>query len=180
MVSFEEARSLILDAVQPLGIERISLLDATGRVLAEDIAAPWDLPAWDNSAMDGYAVRRQDCLTTPCRLRVSGFLPAGAKADGITVEAGCAVRIMTGAPVPAGCDAIVPVEDTDNGQQEVTLLEPVHQGQHFRFRAEDVAAGVVFVRSGTATIDARGTSGERRKNRFPLSPCSRSVAPDAK
>ncbi|MDA8427879.1 MAG: molybdopterin molybdotransferase MoeA [Geobacteraceae bacterium] len=149
MVSFEEARSLILDTVQPLGIERISLLDATGRVLAEDMAAPWDLPAWDNSAMDGYAVRWQDCLTTPCRLRVTGFLPAGAKADRITVEAGCAVRIMTGAPVPAGCDAIVPVEDTDNGQQEVTLLEPVHQGQHFRFRAEDVAAGVVFVRSGT-------------------------------
>lgn len=149
MVSFEEARSIILDSVQTVGTERIHLLEAPGRVLAEDATAPWDLPLWDNSAMDGYAVRAEDCLATPCRLRVTGFLPAGARADGITVEAGCAVRIMTGAPVPAGCDAVVPVEETDDGQQEVTLLEPVKKGQHFRFRAEDVASGVVFVRSGT-------------------------------
>jgi molybdopterin molybdotransferase len=149
MVSFEEARRLILDAIQPLGVERLSLLDAVGRVLAEDATAPWDLPMWDNSAMDGYAVRADDCQAIPCRLRVTGFLPAGAKSDGIAVETGCAVRIMTGAPVPAGCDAVVPVEETDNGIEEVTLLEPVKRGQHFRFRAEDVACGVVFVRSGT-------------------------------
>jgi molybdopterin molybdotransferase len=149
MVSFEEARSIILDSVQTVGTERIHLLEAPGRVLAEDATAPWDLPLWDNSAMDGYAVRSEDCLATPCRLRVTGFLPAGAKADGITVEAGCAVRIMTGAPVPAGCNAVVPVEETDDGQEEVTLLDPVKKGQHFRFRAEDVASGVVFVRSGT-------------------------------
>ncbi|MBL0225230.1 MAG: molybdopterin molybdotransferase MoeA [Geobacteraceae bacterium] len=148
MVSFTEARSIILDSVQPVGTERIHLLEATGRVLAEDATAPWDLPLWDNSAMDGYAVRAEDCLTTPCRLRVTGFLPAGVRADGIKVEPGCAVRIMTGAPAPAGCDAIVPVEETDDGTQDVTLLEPVKKGQHFRFRAEDVAAGVVFVRSG--------------------------------
>ena len=149
MVSFEEARSIILDSVQPVGTERIHLLEAAGRVLAEDAVAPWDLPSWDNSAMDGYAVRAEDCLTTPCRLQVTAFLPAGAKADGITVEPGCAVRIMTGAPTPEGCDAVVPVEETDDGKQEVTLLEPVKKGQHFRFRAEDVAAGVVFVRGGT-------------------------------
>lgn len=149
MVSFEEARAIILDSVQSIGSERIHLLEATGRVLAEDVAAPWDMPLWDNSAMDGYAVRVQDCATMPCKLRVSAFLPAGALADGITVEAGCAVRIMTGAPTPVGCDAVVPVEDTDNGQQEVTLLEPVKKGQHFRFRAEDVASGTVFIRKGT-------------------------------
>ena len=149
MVSFEEARSIILDSVQPVGIERTHLLEATGRVLAEDAVAPWDMPLWDNSAMDGYAVRWQDCMATPCRLRVTGFLPAGAKADGIRVEAGCAVRIMTGAPTPDGCDAVVPVEETDDGQQEVTLLEPVKKGQHIRCRAEDVSSGVVFVKSGT-------------------------------
>jgi len=149
MVLFEEARSIILDNVQTVGTERISLLDATGRVLAEDVAAPWDLPLWDNSAMDGYAVRSDDCMTTPCRLRVTGYLPAGAKADGISVEAGCAVRIMTGAPTPVGCDAVVPVEETDDGRQDVTILEPVKKRQHIRFRAEDVASGVVFVRSGT-------------------------------
>lgn len=149
MVSFEEARSIILGCVQPLGLERIHLLEATGRILAEDVAAPWDLPLWDNSAMDGYAVRWQDCESTPCRLRVTGYLPAGAKADGITVGENCAVRIMTGAPTPSGCDAVVPVEETDDGQQEVTLLEPLKRGQHIRLRAEDVAAGVIFVRSGT-------------------------------
>ena len=149
MVSFEEARTIILECVQPVGIERVHLLEATGRVLAEDLAAPWDLPLWDNSAMDGYAVRAEDCLSAPCRLRVTGFLPAGSKADGITVEAGCAVRIMTGAPTPDGCDAVVPVEETDDGREEVTLLEPVTKDQHIRLRAEDVAAGVVFARSGT-------------------------------
>ena len=149
MVSFEEARSIILDNVTTVGTERIHLLKATGRVLAEDSVAPWDLPLWDNSAMDGYAVRAGDCLTVPCELRVTGFLPAGAKVDGISIEPGCAVRIMTGAPVPPGCDAVVPVEETDNGQGVVTLLAPVAKGQHFRCRAEDVAAGVVFVRRGT-------------------------------
>ncbi|HEY5522390.1 MAG TPA: gephyrin-like molybdotransferase Glp [Desulfuromonadaceae bacterium] len=149
MVSFEEARNIILGNVQPVGTERIHLLEATGRVLAEDMAAPWDLPLWNNSAMDGYAVRWQDCMTTPCRLRVTDNLPAGSKTDGISVEAGCAVRIMTGAPTPAGGDAVVPVEETDDGRTEVTLLEPVKKGQHIRFRAEDVASGVIFVRSGT-------------------------------
>jgi molybdopterin molybdotransferase len=149
MVSFEEARTIILESVQPVGVEWMHLLEATGMVLAEDLVAPCDMPLWDNSAMDGYAVRRQDCMTTPCRLRVTGFLPAGAKADQISVDAGCAVRIMTGAPVPAGCDAVVPVEETDDGQQEVTLLGPVVKGQHIRFRAEDVVSGAIFLRSGT-------------------------------
>jgi molybdopterin molybdotransferase len=149
MVSFEEARTIILNSVQPVGVERIHLLEATGMVLAEDVVAPWDMPMWNNSAMDGYAVRWQDCVSVPCRLRVTAFLPAGAKADLITVDEGCAVRIMTGAPLPAGCDTVVPVEETDDGQQEVTLLEQVTKGQHIRFRAEDVASGTIFVRCGT-------------------------------
>jgi molybdopterin molybdotransferase len=149
MVSFEEARLLILDNVRPVGTERIHLLEAPGRVLAENVTAPWDMPLWDNSAMDGYAVRSEDCQSIPRQLRVTGFLPAGARADGVSVEAGCAVRIMTGAPVPVGCDAVVPVEETDDGQEVVTLLEAVTRGQHIRFRAEDVATGTVFVRSGS-------------------------------
>ncbi|QEM69978.1 molybdopterin molybdotransferase MoeA [Geobacter sp. FeAm09] len=149
MVSFEEARKVILSSVTPVGTERIHLLDAVGRVAAEDVAAPWDMPLWNNSAMDGYAVRSADCAATPATLRVSGFLPAGAKADGVRVEPGCAVRIMTGAPTPEGCDAVVPVEETDNGDREVTLNEPVQQGQHIRFRGEDVAAGVTFLRAGS-------------------------------
>jgi molybdopterin molybdotransferase len=149
MVSFEEARRTILKNVQPVGIERIQLLDATGRILAEDISAPWDMPLWNNSAMDGYAVRAADCTEIPCTLTVTGFLQAGAQADGVTVEAGCAVRIMTGAPTPAGCDAVVPVEETDDGRQLVTLSETVINGQHIRFRGEDVTAGITFLRAGT-------------------------------
>jgi len=149
MVSFEEARSIILSSVGSAGVERIHLLEATGRVLAEDVVAPWDMPLWDNSAMDGYAVRSADCRTTPCTLTVTGFLPAGAKADGMLVEAGCAIRIMTGAPTPDGCDAVVPVEETDNGLQQVTLNEAVVKGQHLRLRGEDVQAGVSFARAGT-------------------------------
>lgn len=148
MVSFEEARSIILSNVNACGVERVHLQDAVGRVLAEDASAPWNMPLWDNSAMDGYAVRSADCAQIPCKLKVTGFLPAGARADGISVEAGCAVRIMTGAPTPAGCDAVVPVEETDDGQEQVTLNETVVSGQHIRLNGEDVRAGVVFVRAG--------------------------------
>jgi molybdopterin molybdotransferase len=80
MVSFEEARNVILSSVSAVGAERIHLLDACGRILAEDMAAPWDMPMWDNSAMDGYAVNSADCGAAPCKLRVSAFLPAGAGA----------------------------------------------------------------------------------------------------
>ncbi len=149
MISFEHARQTILENVTATGIERVGLLDAVGRVLAEDVVAPWDMPLWDNSAMDGYAVRAADCAEVPCRLKVTGFLPAGATADGVAVEPGRAVRIMTGAPAPAGCDAVVPVEETDNGEQEVTLREPVAKGQHLRFRGEDVAAGTTCIKAGS-------------------------------
>lgn len=148
MVSFEEARSVILANVSPVGTERVHLLDAVGRVLAEELVAPWDMPMWDNSAMDGFGVRASDCEATPSRLRVSGFLPAGARADGVALGPGLAVRIMTGAPIPAGCDAVVPVEESDGGQEQVTLHHPVKPGQHIRFRGEDVRAGTTFARAG--------------------------------
>ncbi|OGU14572.1 MAG: molybdopterin molybdenumtransferase MoeA [Geobacteraceae bacterium GWC2_53_11] len=149
MLSYDQARKVILENCSPAGVEQVSLLDAVGRVLAKDVAAPWDMPLWDNSAMDGYAVRSDDCGQIPCTLKVTGYIPAGAVADGISVEPGCAVRIMTGAPTPAGCDAVVPVEETDDGQETVTLGQPVKKGQHIRVRGEDVGAGVVFVRAGT-------------------------------
>lgn len=149
MVSFEEARNIILSKVNVCDVEHVQLLDAVGRVLAEDVSAPWDMPLWDNSAMDGYAVRSADCGEIPCTLTVTDFLPAGARADGITVKAGCAVRIMTGAPTPVGCDSVVPVEETDDGHKIVTLNEAVVSGQHIRLCGEDVQAGVTFVRAGT-------------------------------
>ena len=122
MVSYDEALRTILENVAPVGSEQLPLSEAVGLVLAEAVTTPWDLPLWDNSAMDGYAVRTEDCGQLPCRLRVTGYLPAGASAEGLTVAPGCAVRIMTGAPLPTGADAVVPVEETEETSGEQVAI----------------------------------------------------------
>lgn len=150
MLSFEQARLIILDNTAPAGTEQISLADAAGRLLAEDIQAPWDMPLWDNSAMDGYALRSSDCAEPPCKLSVAGYIPAGALADGVEVKPGCVVRIMTGAPLPSGADAVVPVEETEvTAEEQVTINGPVKARQHIRFRGEDVLAGERIMPAGT-------------------------------
>lgn len=147
MPAFEEARSIVLENIIPLESQLVPLHDALGRAAAEDIAAAWDMPACDNSAMDGFAVRADDCRSLPVTLRISGYLPAGETAtEG--VEAGCAVKIMTGAPVPPGCDAVVPVEETEENNDTVTLTRTVSPGQHIRLTGEDVAAGTLFLAAG--------------------------------
>jgi len=146
--TFEEARSIILDRVTPLGVERVSILDALGRVIADDVTAPWDMPLCDNSAMDGFAVRAADCGSLPATLKVTGYIPAGGEVTGPVIR-GCAIRIMTGAPVPPGCDAVVPIEETDDNGDSVTLKEPVKPRQHIRFRGEDVATGALIIPAGT-------------------------------
>ncbi|RNC66328.1 MAG: molybdopterin molybdenumtransferase MoeA [Desulfuromonadales bacterium] len=148
MPTFEEARSIILDRVAPLGVERVGILDSLGRVIAEDVTAPWDMPLCDNSAMDGFAVRADDCTSIPVTLKVTGYIPAGGEVTGPVIR-GCAIRIMTGAPVPPGCDAVVPIEETDDGGDTVTLKEPVKSRQHIRFRGEDVATGALIIPAGT-------------------------------
>lgn len=150
MLSFEQARKIILENISPAGIELVNLVDAVGRVLAEDVVAPWDMPLWDNSAMDGYAVRLADCGNVPCKLRVTGYLPAGAQADGVSVKPSCAVKIMTGAPIPAGADAVVPVEETEETSgEQVVLKEAIKPRQHIRYRGEDVSAGEQVMAAGT-------------------------------
>ncbi|HTG83019.1 MAG TPA: gephyrin-like molybdotransferase Glp [Geobacteraceae bacterium] len=148
MPTFEEARRIILSSVAPLGVERVTILDSLGRVIAEDLVAPWDMPLCDNSAMDGYAVRAADCATIPAVLRVTGYIPAGGEITG-PVEPGCAIRIMTGAPLPAGCDAVVPVEETDGGAEQVTITVSVKSRQHIRFTGEDITGGSTIVQAGT-------------------------------
>jgi molybdopterin molybdotransferase len=148
MPTFEEARRIICDSVTPLGIERVSIFDAPGRVIAEEITAPWDMPLCDNSAMDGFAVRAADCATIPVKLRVTGYIPAGGDVCGPVLR-GCAIRIMTGAPLPPGCDAVVPVEETDDGNDTVAIREPVKARQHIRFAGEDVATGETIITPGT-------------------------------
>ncbi len=147
MPTFIEARKIILDSVATTPIERVSLLDALGRTLADDMSAPWDMPRWDNSAMDGYAVRAADCRV-PVTLRISGYIPAGAVATS-AVEPGCAIKIMTGAPIPPGADAVVPFEETEEGTESVTILEPVKERQHIRFAGEDIKAGERVLSAGT-------------------------------
>ena len=146
--SFIEARNTILDHALPLGSEPIDLAQLVGRVLGEAVSAPVDLPRWDNSEMDGFAVRAADCQPLT-QLKVTGYIPAGATADGVTVEPGMAVRIMTGAPVPTGCDAIVPMENTDGGLATVTLHQAVQHGDFIRFRGSDIAVGEILLTAGS-------------------------------
>jgi molybdopterin molybdotransferase len=147
MPSFEEARDLILEHVAPLGRERVPIGSASGRVLSEDVRAPWDMPLWDNSAMDGYAVRSADC-TGGAALTLSGYQAAGGAAAP-KVAPGGTVRIMTGSPIPEGCDAVVPFEEAEESGGSVTIKGPVRPRAHIRFRGEDVKAGDLVIPSGT-------------------------------
>ena len=119
-ISFYQARQQIIDAVEPLAIEKVSLLEALGRAVAEDVIANQPLPLFDNSAMDGYAVRAADCAAG-VTLPLVGYLPAGGQLN-CQVEENTAVKIMTGAPLPQGADAIVPFEETTEAPDKVTIL----------------------------------------------------------
>ena len=153
MLSVEEARKRILDSVVPLEAVEVPLLDSLGLALAEVVVARHDIPPFDNSAMDGYALRSEDVKgaseENPVTLEVLGDLPAG-RAPGDAVGRGQAVRIMTGAPLPPGADAVVPVESTRPGEGTVLVLEAVKPGAHVRLAGEDVKAGEEVMSPGTA------------------------------
>lgn len=146
MTTFEEARRIILERAKVLGSERVPSLESVGRVLAADVVAPRDLPAWDNSAMDGYALRAGDA-NPGAALPISGYLPAGAPSAG-ALAPGTAAKIMTGAPLPAGADSVVPLEETEEREGSVLLRRSVAPGAHVRRRGEDVRAGEVILRAG--------------------------------
>jgi len=147
MLTYEEARGRILERVAPLGVERIPLDAAAGRSLAGEVRAPGDLPPWDNSAMDGYAVRSDDCPGEAV-LSIAGYQTAGGPGAS-AVQKGGAVRIMTGSPIPGGCDAVVPFEEAEERDGAVHVPAPVRPRQHIRFRGEDVRAGVQVLPEGT-------------------------------
>jgi len=147
MPTYEQARRLILENITPLGLEFVPVIDALGRVTAENIVAPWNLPLCENSAMDGYAVRAADCRKI-VGLRVTGYVPAGSLAV-IPVEDGCAIKVMTGAPVPSGADTVVPVEEVEERDGEIWINTPVREHQHIRFAGEDVRCGENIIPSGT-------------------------------
>jgi molybdopterin molybdotransferase len=146
--SVDEHLAEVLEIVQPLAPLEVGLLDAHGCVLAEDVVAPAPLPGFDNSAMDGYAVRAADVTQAPVVLPVVGDVAAGP-ASPLRVQQGLCVRIMTGAFVPQGADTVVPVEHTDGGIAQVRIDRVPTLGQHIRRAGEDVQPGEVVLTSGT-------------------------------
>jgi molybdopterin molybdotransferase len=152
MRSVEEHLRQVLADIEPLEPLELPLADALGCVLAKDVRATWPLPSFDNSSMDGYAVQAADLTAAseavPVRLKVVDDVPAGDRAR-IRVEPGTAVRIMTGAPMPDGADAVVPVEWTDAGTDMVVIGRTVDPGAHIRRAGEDIASGARALRAGT-------------------------------
>ncbi len=156
MLSVEDAQSAVLAGCAPLEAVTLPLLEARGMALSAPLVALNATPPFDNSAMDGYAVVAEDTLgassDAPALLRVLGDLPAG-QASSFTVRPGEAVRIMTGAPVPAGANAVVMVEETRAEGDTVLVNSPARPGQHIRRAGEDVAAGQEILSPGRA-LDA--------------------------
>ena len=151
MIRVDEALDKILSHIDPLGFEKVSLLDSLGRVIGEDVYAKRDIPPLDNSAMDGYALRSVDVREAsqdhPLQLEVIEDLPAGY-ISAKKLEKGKAIRIMTGAPVPKGADAVIPVEETKKENGSVLILRAVTSGENIRKSGEDVKKGNRVISKG--------------------------------
>jgi molybdopterin molybdotransferase len=148
LIEIAEAKRLVLERAAPLDSERVALDQALGRVLAEEVTSADDVPGFDNSAMDGYAVRAADTDGAEAtELTVVAESRAGAPADR-RLQPGEAIRISTGAMVPEGADAVVRVEDTDGGGERVAIRVAVEPGRDIRRAGEDISAGEVVLRPG--------------------------------
>ncbi|NYI81627.1 molybdopterin molybdotransferase [Saccharopolyspora hordei] len=152
LTAVAEHQATVAALLQPTEVEVTPLADCLGRALAEDLVAPIPLPPFDNSAMDGYAVRSVDLADAgpeqPVELPVVEDVPAG-RVDVPPLQPGTAHRIMTGAQVPSGADAVVPVERTDRGTERVRVFTSVQPGAHLRRAGEDVAVGATVLTAGT-------------------------------
>ena len=162
MISVEQALEKILDYVGVLGAEEIPILDTPGQVLAEDVVSDINVPPLDNSAMDGYAVIAEDTRgaqqQSPKGLEVIGTIPAGSISEK-KVTPGTSMRIMTGAPVPNGADAVVQFENTDETQREpnssdIGILAEASPGLNIRRAGEDITRGALTLRQGTVLQSA--------------------------
>ncbi|MCW2743688.1 MAG: molybdopterin molybdochelatase [Mycobacterium sp.] len=151
LISVDAHLERVLSLVRPLGGLELTLGDAHGCTLAEDVMALAPLPGFDNSAMDGYAVHAADLAgaspETPVKLPVVADIAAGSHLD-VAVRPGMCVRIMTGAPLPPGADAVVPQEWTDRGIAQVAILRPANPGDSIRRAGEDLQEGATVLRAG--------------------------------
>jgi molybdopterin molybdotransferase len=150
MLGVAEAVETVLAAVAPLDVAAVHLEDALGRFAAMDVTSPVAIPPWDNSSMDGYAVRASD-VVAGAKLRVGATIRAGGVA-GRALEPGEAMKIMTGAPVPEGTDTVVRVEDTSESDGVVTINDTRDTGRNVRQRAEDIAEGQTVITRGTRLL----------------------------
>ncbi|MDD2735337.1 MAG: molybdopterin molybdotransferase MoeA [Desulfuromonadaceae bacterium] len=146
MVSISEARRIVLLQAKRLPVVTVPLLESLGMVLAEDVRSPWDIPAADNSAMDGYAFSHASLQGM--FLPVCGFLPAGTIRSE-TIPPGQAIKIMTGAIIPPDCDTVVPLEDVQETPEGITFKEVSMPGSHVRKRGGDVSADELVFTAGT-------------------------------
>jgi molybdopterin molybdotransferase len=157
MRSVDEHRRVVAGLITPRQPAIVPLADALGLVLADDVVAPLSLPSFDNSAMDGYAVVAEDVAAAspeqPVLLPVAEDIPAG-RTDLLVLKSGTAHRIMTGAPVPAGATAVVPVEATNGATDTVELRASAKPGQHIRHAGEDVTTGTTVLRAGQVVTPA--------------------------
>jgi len=151
MITVDEALDKILSHIQPLGLEKVSLLESLGRVIREDVFAKRNIPPLDNSAMDGYALRSEDVQKTsqnhPIRLEVIEDLPAGFISTK-EIEKGKAIRIMTGAPIPKGADTVIPVEETKKEDGFVLIFKAAALAENIRRSGEDVKKGDRVISKG--------------------------------
>ncbi len=158
-VSVEEALRIVLDSVRPLGSERISIMEASDRVLYNDIVADANVPPLDDSGMDGYAKIAEDTLGAsvnhPARLQVVGEIQAGASREGSEVTKGTAVRIMTGAPIPKGADSVIQVEDTKEEGGYVMVFRETAPSENIRFAGESIATGDIILKKGDRLSSAK-------------------------
>ncbi|RJP52878.1 MAG: molybdopterin molybdenumtransferase MoeA [Anaerolineaceae bacterium] len=157
MLSVTEARERILSHLKSVAAETAPLTVCANRTLAADITAPHDIPSFDNSAMDGFAIRAEDTTASHVTLSVVADIPAGSTPT-VTLAPGEAARIMTGAQLPKGADAVIPVEDTDFNRREagtaapktVSFARTLKAGENIRARGMDIHAGDIVMQKGRA------------------------------
>jgi len=146
MLNYDEALATILHTIVPLPAEEVALPEALGRALAEEVTARWDMPPADNSAMDGYAFAWARYSPAE-KVRVAGLSRAGAGFEGD--PEGAAVKVMTGAPLPSGCDTVVPLEEVEERDGFIALRGPLRKGAHVRYRGEEFRGGDRLLDAGT-------------------------------